>query len=77
MSDFVVLSIIGFQTQKQLVTLNNIQVLIKCVLTDLCAHNFVHVKTSLPAHCMHAQHRAHNLLSPDNIIFGVICVLTV
>ena len=46
MSDLVVPNIICFQTQKQLATLNNIQVLIKSVLNDLCAHNFVHMKTS-------------------------------
>ena len=38
-----------FQTQKQLAKLNNIQVLLKSVLTDLRARNFVHAKTSLRA----------------------------
>ena len=53
MSDLVVLSIICIQTQKQLATLNNIQALIKSVLTDLHARNFVH-----------ARHRTCSLLSP-------------
>ena len=44
-------NIIGFQTQKQLVTLNNIQVLIKCVLIDLRARN--------------SGHRARNSSSPE------------
>ena len=46
---FIVLDIICFQTQKQLGTLNNIQVLLKSVLIDLCAHNLVHAKISLRA----------------------------
>ena len=54
MSDFVVPNIIDFQTQKQLVTLNNIQVLIKCVLIDLRARNSVHAKISLRARCVRA-----------------------
>ena len=37
-------------------------------MIDLHAHNFVHVKTSLRAHCVHAHHCARNLLSPG--IFG-------
>ena len=40
-------NIICFQTQKQLATLNNIQVLLKGVLIDLRARNFRHPKTSL------------------------------
>ena len=49
MSDLVVLSIICTQTQKQIATLNNIRALIKSVLTDLRARDFVHAKTSLRA----------------------------
>ena len=49
MSDLVVLSIICTQTQKQIATLNNIRALIKSVLTDLRARDFVHAKTSLHA----------------------------
>ena len=45
MSDLVS-NIICFQTQKQLATLNNIQVLLKSILIDLRARNFVHAKTS-------------------------------
>ena len=52
------------QTQKQLTTLNNFWVLLKNVLIDLCAHNFVQAKTSLHARCMHACHRVHNLSNP-------------
>ena len=57
--------IICFSTQKQFTTLNNIQVLLKSVFIDLCARNVVHPKTSLPARCMHARHRACNLSSPE------------
>ena len=42
----------AFREKKQLTTLNNIRVLLKGVLTDLHACNFVHAKTStcpLPA----------------------------
>ena len=42
-------NIVCFQTQKQLPTLNNIQVLLKSVLIDLRGGNFVHAKTSLRA----------------------------
>ena len=45
--------IICFQSQKQLATLNNIQVLLKSVLIDLRAR------------CVHARHRARNLASPE------------
>ena len=65
MSDLVLSNIICFQTQKQLTTLNNIRVLLKSVLIDLRARNFVHVKTSLRARCVHARHRACNLSRPD------------
>ena len=64
MSDLIVPNIICFQTQKQLTTLNNIRVLLKSVLIDLRARNFVHAKTSLRARCANACHRARNLLSP-------------
>ena len=64
MSDLVLSNIICFQTQKQLTTLNNIRVLLKSVLIDLRAGNFVHAKTSLRARCVHARHHAHNLSSP-------------
>ena len=49
MSNLIVPNIICFQTQKQLASLNNIRVLLKTVLTDLCARNFVRAKTSLRA----------------------------
>ena len=40
-------------------------------MIDLRAHNFVHVKTSLRARCMHARNRAHNLSSPSfNFLVG-------
>ena len=47
MSDPSVLNIICFQTQKQLPTLNNTQLLHKGVSIDLHACNLVHAKTSL------------------------------
>ena len=50
--------------KKQLATLNNIWVLLKDVLTDSCACNFVHAKTFLHTHGMHTRHCACNLLSP-------------
>ena len=64
MSDLIVPDIFCFQKQKQLANLNNIQVLLKSVLIDLCACNFVHTKTSLCAPCMHTRHRMCNLSSP-------------
>ena len=64
MSGLVLPNIICFQTQKQLATLNNIRVLLKSVLIDLHARNFVHAKTSLRAPCPYARHRARNLSSP-------------
>ena len=45
--------------------LNNVRVLLKSVLIDLRARNFVHAKTSLRARCVHARHRARNFSSPD------------
>ena len=39
--------------------------IVKGVLIDLRARNFVHIKTSLRARGVHACHRAHNLSSPD------------
>ena len=63
MSDLIVPNIICFQTQKQLATLNNVWVLLKGVLIDLRARNFVHAKTSLRARCVHA--REPNFLSPE------------
>ena len=68
-SDLIVPNIICFQTQKQLATLNNIQVLLKSVLINLHAHNFVQVKISLHACCMHTCHCAHNLASPEDGLF--------
>ena len=65
MSDLFVASTICFQIQKQLATLNNIRVLLKSVLIDLRARNFVHTKTSLHARCVDARHCARNLSSPD------------
>ena len=55
------------QTQKQLATLNNFLALLKNVLIDLCARNFMHAKTSLLARCVHTRHRARNMLSPDSV----------
>ena len=63
MSSLIVPNIICFQTQKQLTSLNNIRVLLKSVLTDLRARNFVRAKT-LRARYVHARHRARNLSSP-------------
>ena len=54
------------QIQKQLATLNNVRVLLKSVLTDLRARNFVHAKRCLRARCVHARHSARNLPSPEN-----------
>ena len=56
-------TIIWFQTQKQLATLN-IWVLLKTVLTDLHARNFLHAKIFLRARCLHVRHRARDLLRP-------------
>ena len=56
-------NIICFPTQKQLAKLNNIRVLLKRVLIDLRARNFVHAKTSLRARCVQARNRARNLSS--------------
>ena len=53
MSDLIVPKVICFQTQKQLTTLQNIGVLLKGVLIDLHARNFVY-----------ARNHACNLLSP-------------
>ena len=64
MPDLVVPNIICFQTQTQITTLNNIRELLKSVLNDLRARNFMHAKTSLRARCSHARHRAHNLSIP-------------
>ena len=77
MSDLVLSNIICFQTQKQLITLNNIRVLLKSVLIDLRARKFVHVRTSLCARCVHARHRARNLSSPAvNDVVLVFLLLT-
>ena len=65
MLDIIVPNIICFQTQKQLASLNNIRVLLKSVLTDLRARNFVRVKTSLRARRVHARHRTRILSSPE------------
>ena len=46
------------------VPLNKVGVLVKSVLNDLRARNFVHAKTSLRARCAHARHHARNLSSP-------------
>ena len=72
MSDLIVPNIICFKTQKQLATLSNIGILLKGVLIDLRAHNFVHSKTSLRARCVHARHSARNLSNPiqDNKEFS-------
>ena len=47
MPNLIVPNITSFQTQKQLAAINNIQVLLKGVLINSCAHNFVHMKTSV------------------------------
>ena len=66
MSDLIVPNIICFQTQRQLATLSSTGILLKGVLIDLRAHNFVHAKTSLRVRCVHARNRARNLSSPAN-----------
>ena len=58
MSGLIVPIIIRFQTQKQPATLNNIWILLKSALIDLHVHNFIHLKTSLHARCVHAHHLA-------------------
>ena len=65
MADLIVPNIICFHIKKQLATLNNIRVLLKSVLIDSRARNFVHAKTFLCARCVQARHRARNLSSPD------------
>ena len=62
MLDLIVPNIICFQIQKQLATLNSIAVLLKVVLIDLRARNFVRAKTSLHARCVHVRNHARNLL---------------
>ena len=69
MTDLIVPNIICFQTKKQLATLNNIQVLLKGVLTDLRARYFVYAKTFLHTRFIHTLHHACNLLSP------VLCMM--
>ena len=71
MSDPIVSNIICFQTKKWLTTLNNVGVLVKSVLIDLRACNFLHAKTSLRALCVHARHRTRNLSSPRKIWRGM------
>ena len=61
MSDLAVPNIICIQTQKQLATLNNFFILLKSVLIDLHARNFMHAKTFLCAHCVHAFHPGADL----------------
>ena len=61
MSDLAVPNIICIQTQKQLATLNNFFILLKSVLIDLHARNFMHAKTFLRAHCVHAFHPGADL----------------
>ena len=41
------------------------RVLVKGVLIDLSARNFVHAKTSLCTRCVHACYRTQYLSSPD------------
>ena len=65
MSDLIASNIIWFQAQKQLTALNNIRELLKSVLTDLCACNFVHAKIFLRSRCMHVRHRVRNLSNPE------------
>ena len=67
MSDRIVLNITCFQKQKKLNTLNNIAGLLKGVLFDLHARNFVHAKISLRARCVYARLRARNLSSPASL----------
>ena len=65
MSNLIVPNTIYFRTQKYLTTLNDTGVLLKDVLIDLRARNFLHVKTSLCASGVHARHCSLNLLSPS------------
>ena len=67
MSDLAVPSIICIR-QKQLATLNNTGALLKSVLTDLRARNFVHTKTSLCVRCVHVRHCVQNLSSPVEVV---------
>ena len=67
MPDLIVLNVICFQTQKKLTTLYNIGVLLKDVLIDLRARNFVHAKISLRARYAYDRHRARNLSSPGGV----------
>ena len=69
MSDRIVPNIICFQTQNN--TLNNIGALLKGVLIDSRARNFVHTRI-LRARCVHARHRARNLSSPGRQISRLI-----
>ena len=66
MSDLVALNTICFQTPKQLATLNSIGVLLKSVLIDLHAHNFVHAKNSLRGP---AYYTAVSILTQRYILF--------
>ena len=78
MSYLIVLNIICFQTQKQLTTLNNIRVLLKGILIDLHAHNFMHVKTFLHTRCPLARRGARSLLRPDiSIIQEIVFLVSV
>ena len=65
MTDLIVPNIICSHIKKQLATLYNIRVILKGVLIDSRARNFVHAKTFLRARCVQARHRARNLSSPD------------
>ena len=58
--------------EKQFATSNNIRVLLKSVLTHLRAFNFVHMKTSLSARCVHACHSAQNLSRPVYLIRNML-----
>ena len=66
MSDLIVPNITCFHTKN---TLNLIRVLLKDVLINFSARNFMHAKTSLRASCVHVCHGARNLSSPAHIHF--------
>ena len=72
MPDLIVPNIICVQTQKKLTTLNNVGVLVKSVLIDLRASNFVHAKIYIPVCCVHARHRGRNLSSPMFVKHSVL-----
>ena len=60
---------------KKLNTLNDIRALPIGVLFDLCACNFMHVKISLHACCVHGRHCMHNLSSRGKPSIAMVLLL--